>query len=244
MSSGQHVLIELFGPDIWLFNGPSVSAMGGFVYPTRMVVIRLADGHLWVWSPITLTEAVKREMDELGLVSDIIAPNSLHDLALSDWHAAYPAARLHAAPGLAEKRPDLGFDTVLSDEPDPAWAGEIDQVVVPGNAITTETVFHHRASGTILFTDLLQQFPPDWFSGWRRWIARMDGMITDLPAVPKKFRLAFTDRAAARQAIRRVLDWPAEALIIAHGQPVKASAAGILRQAFAWLKPERAGPQS
>jgi hypothetical protein len=67
-----------------LMDGPTVTGMGGFVFPTRMAVIRLADGRLWVWSPVALDEATKRAVDALGLVSDIIAPNSLHDLALRD----------------------------------------------------------------------------------------------------------------------------------------------------------------
>lgn len=33
-----------------------------------------------------------------------------------------------------------------------------------GNLITTEVVFFHVKSGTVLFTDLIQQFPANWFS--------------------------------------------------------------------------------
>ena len=45
----------------------------------------------------------------------------------------------------------------------PIWGDDIDQVIMRGNTITTEVVFFHRTSGTVLFTDLLQNFPPDWF---------------------------------------------------------------------------------
>ena len=45
-----------------------------------------------------------------------------------------------------------------------------------GNAITTEAVFFHRKSGVALFCDLLQHFPPGWFTGWRAVIAKLDGM--------------------------------------------------------------------
>ncbi|WP_203293588.1 DUF4336 domain-containing protein [Maricaulis parjimensis] len=218
-----------------LMDGPTVTGLGGFVFPTRMVVIRLANDRLWVWSPIALDAATKQAVDALGLVSDIIAPNSLHDLALTDWHAAYPSARLHAAPGLAKKRLDLDFATTLSDASDPAWAGEIDQVVVPGNAITTEVVFFHRASGTVIVTDLLQEFPPDWFTGWRRWIARWDGMTRHTLSVPNKFRLAFTDKPAARPAMARIREWPCEQLVVAHGPVVHEDAQAVLDQAFAWL---------
>src|SRR5207253_182649 len=47
-------------------------------YPTRMAVIRLSGGGLFLWSPIPLTDGLRAEVDALGEVSHIVAPNSLH----------------------------------------------------------------------------------------------------------------------------------------------------------------------
>ena len=55
------------------------------------------------------------------------------------------------------------------------------------------------------------------------------------PAMPRKFRLAFTNRKAARAARDRLLAWPAERLVMAHGAPVTEDTAGLIRRAFAWL---------
>ncbi len=49
------------------------------------------------------------------------------------YAAAYPEARLFAAPGLASKRKDLRFDGALSDASDPAWVGDLDQVPFHGH---------------------------------------------------------------------------------------------------------------
>ena len=98
------------------------------------------------------------------------------------------------------KRKDIDFDDDLRDEPAAEWANSIDQVVVPGCLITTEVVFFHRQSGTVLFTDLIQQFPSNWFSGWRSTVARLDLMTESEPAVPRKFRFMFRERRAARSA--------------------------------------------
>ena len=136
---------------------------------------------------------------------------------------------------LAKTRPGLTFHATLGDTPDPAWAGTLDQVIMQGNAITTEAVFFHRPSGTVIVTDLIQHLPDDWFSGWRRLIAKWDRMTGPEPAVPRKFRLAFTNRKAARAARDRLLAWPAERLVMAHGAPVTEDAAGLIRRAFAWL---------
>ena len=89
--------------------------------------------------------------------------------------------------------------------------------------------------GTAIFCDLLQQFPPGWFRGWRALVARLDLMTGEKPRVPRKFRLAFTDRLAAREAIERVLSWPAERVLVAHGSPVFKDGQAFLARAFAWL---------
>lgn len=231
----MHVL-DRFGPGIWIANGPEVVAMAGFHYPTRMAVIGLSGGRLFVWSPVPLTPDLREQVDSLGRVSHLVAPNFLHHLFLPEWKQAYPDARIHAPPGLRAKRPDIAFDADLAGNPDPEWAGEIDQVVVNGNRIATEIVFFHDESRTVLFADLIQQFPEGWFSGWRAVVAKLDRMTGAEPSVPRKFRLAFTDRAAARASLQRILEWPADKVLMAHGQPVESDGRACLRRAFAWLR--------
>ncbi len=104
-----------------------------------------------------------------------------------------------------------------------------------GNRITTEVVFFHHPSRTALFTDLIQQFRPGWFKGWRAIVARLDLMVAPEPSVPRKFRLAFTDKQAASAAVERVLSWPADKVVMAHGEPVQADGDAFLRRAFGWL---------
>lgn len=222
------------GENIRLADGP-VAEVLGFHYPTRMAIIRLAKGDLFIWSPVELTEDLRRVTDALGPVAHIVAPNHLHHLHLGGWAAAYPEATFHAPPGLRAKRPDIAFHRDLGDAPDPAWAGQIDQVIMRGNRITEEVVFFHSASRTVLFTDLLQHFPDDWFTGWRRLIAKLDLMVAAEPSVPRKFRLAFRDRKAARAALATVFEWEAETVIMAHGAPVERDAKSFLRRAFRFL---------
>lgn len=212
-------MLTPFGDEIWIADGPAVS-IAGFHYPTGMVVIRLRSGGLFVCSPIPLTDEQRAGIDALGDVAHLVAPNSVHHLFLSEWKAAYPRTRLHAPPRLRDKRKDIAFDADLGDAPDPAWDGEIDQVLVPGNLITTEVVFFHVGSRTILFTDLIQHIPQHYFSGWRAWVARLDLMVAPEPSVPRKFRVAFVGRGAARASLARILAWPASHLLMAHGAPV------------------------
>jgi hypothetical protein len=226
--------LQPFGPDIWLADGPQAD-VAGFRYPTRMALIRLATGGLLAWSPVALTPPLGAAVAEIGEVRHLVAPNSLHHLFLAPWRDAHPQATLHAAPGLAQRRKDLVIDAELADTPPPAWAADLDHVLVPGNRITTEAVFFHRPSGTVLFTDLIQQFPPGWFRGWRALVARFDLMTGPEPQVPRKFRLAFSDRPAARAALTRIQAWPAQKVVMAHGTPVETDAQGFIARAFRWL---------
>lgn len=228
-------MLTAFGDEIWVADGTALVAAGGFHYPTRMAVIRLPDRTLLVWSPIALTDDLKTELEKFGTVAHLVAPNSLHHMFLSEWIEAYPQARTYAAPGLQSKRQDIAFDCELTDEIIPAWQEEVEQVVMRGNLIAEEVVLFHRRSGTVLFTDLLQQLPKGWFSGWRAMIAKLDLMSEAEPAVPRKFRLAFVKRRAARQALRRILAWPCDRVLMAHGQPVTREGQAFLRQAFNWL---------
>jgi len=174
-------MLQSFAEDIWLAAGPVVKAAMGFRYPTRMVVIRLADGGLFIWSPIALGDDLRSEINALGPVRHIIAPNTLHHVFLADWIAAYPQAKVHAAPGLRAKRRDITFDAELGDVAEPDWRHQIEQVPVAGNAITTEVVFFHIKSGTVIFADLLQQMPVGWYTGWRGIVARLDLMTAPTP---------------------------------------------------------------
>ena len=228
-------MLTEFGPDIWIADGPTVTAAAGFRYPTRMAIIRLSNDDLVLWSPIALSEHLQAEVERLGTVRYLAPPNTLHDTFLSDWQRAYPEAEVYAPPGLRAKRGDIRFSGDFSDAPIAAWAQDIDLVVVRGNAITTEVVFFHRRSGTAIFTDLLQRFPPKWFTGWRALVARIDLMLADEPSVPRKFRIAFTDKRAARAALQKILAWPVERVLMAHGDPITEGGQAFLRRAFQWL---------
>ena len=206
-------MLTPFGDGIWIVKGPLLSTFG-FSYPTRCAVIQLSNGGLAIWSPVALTKHIKEAVNDIGPVVALIAPNSFHHLFLADWAAAYRDAKCFAAPRLSEKRDDIAFDEILGDRPDQIWAQDMAQVVVRGSILTDEVVFFHKPSGTILFADLLQQFDKGWFTGWRAVVARLDYLEGDRPQVPRKFRWAIRNRAAARVSIKTVLNWPVQQVLM------------------------------
>lgn len=227
-------MLAPFAKDIWIAEGPVV-AVAGFGYGTRTAIIRLSGGGLFVWSPIALDQELKSHVDALGPVHHIVAPNTLHHMFVGEWQRAYPNASSHALPELREKRADLRWDDELGDAPEAAWAQDIDQVVLRLTPLTSEVVFFHRPSRTAIFTDLIQHFEPGWVGGWRAVVARLDLLTATRPTVPRKFRIAFTGRARARKALRRIMAWPTERLLAAHAPPIASGGREAIAHAFAWL---------
>ena len=82
----------------------------GIPFGTRMTVVRLRNGALWLHSPIGIDAALERALRELGEVRFVVSPNKLHHLYLADAQAAFPEAELYAPPGLSRKRPKLRFE--------------------------------------------------------------------------------------------------------------------------------------
>src|ERR1700733_5717515 len=72
---GMSELLQ-FGPELWIADGPVVSFYG-FPYPTRMSVIRLSDGSLFVCSPVALSDSLRAAIDALGAVRHLVSPNAL-----------------------------------------------------------------------------------------------------------------------------------------------------------------------
>lgn len=227
-------MLAEFAPSLFVADGPDVSFFG-MPYPTRMAVVRLADGSAWVWSPVRLGPELERDVAAIGPVRQIVSPNKIHHLFLKEWADRWPDARLHAPPGLARRRSDLRFDSELGDAPDDAWAGDIDQVAFHGSFAMTEVVFFHRASHTALVGDLVQRFDPSRVHGWKGLLMRLDGLVGERGSTPREWRASFLRRGQARAARERVLEWNPQRLVIAHGACAASGAKAILADALSWI---------
>jgi hypothetical protein len=188
-----------------------------------------------VWSPIALTEELARAVEAIGPVGHIVSPNKLHHLYLREWKDRWPDARLYAPPGLAGKKKRLHFDAELQDQPEDAWASDIDQTVFRGSFYLTEVVFFHRVSRTAIFGDLIQRFPEGSVRGLKGVMMRLGGVVGPQGSTPSDWRMSFLSRGAARAARRRVLDWKPEQLLIAHGECATTGATEIIASALRWM---------
>jgi hypothetical protein len=223
-----------FGQDLYLADGPTVSFFG-IPYPTRMAVVRLSSGQVWVWSPIASTKELAGAVEAIGPVGYIVSPNKLHHLFLPKWKDRWPDARLYAPPGLARKRKEIQFDAELDDQPAEAWMSDIDQAVFRGSFALEEVVFFHRASRTAIFGDLIQRLPESAAKGFTGLLMRLGHIVGPRGSTPGDWRLSFLRRDAARTARRTVLDWKPQQLLIAHGDCATTDATEIIASALSWI---------
>ena len=108
--------------NVWVADMPQ--SFYGLQFGARMTIVRLSDGSLFMHSPITIDDAMKSDIDALGPVAHIIAPNIYHHVSAKPASELYPEAKVHVAPGLDKKRSDLRADAILGAAPDPGWHGD------------------------------------------------------------------------------------------------------------------------
>lgn len=225
-------MLEPIAEGLWhdqfdLFVPPGLHMRG------RMVVARLSDGRLWIWSPIPIDDALAREIRALGEVGHVVAPNALHHLHFAAAVERFPGAQRWIAPALVRKRPDLAGCRSLEDAPSSAWAAELEPLRVAGAPKLDEVVFFHRASKSLLVTDLV--FNVLEYRGWLSGLVfRMVGAHKRL-AQSRAMRMLVRDRVAAAASARRILAWDFERVIMAHGEIVDRDARARMTEALRWM---------
>ncbi len=222
-------MLEAFANGIWTVTRRA--KFYGVETGSRMTVVALSDGGLFISSPVALDPSLRAEIDARGEVRAVVSPSLFHHLHVAGWRAAYPRALFAACPGLEWKRRDLAFDVVLGDTPHPIWAKDLEQVYFSSRR-ENEVDFFHRGTGTLLVTDALLNLSkhPDWSTRVVAALMRNTG-----PGEGWMEPLMVRDRGLARRQVDRMLQWPAERIVLAHGAMVERDGRDVLRHAYRWL---------
>ena len=220
-----------FADGVWIATEPA--RILGMRLTATMTALRLPGGGLLLYSPIRLTPAREAAARALGPVRHLYAPNLFHHLHIGAWAAAFPEARVHAPPGLQEKRPDLRVDRLQDGEGEPDFDGVIDELPIAGFRLA-ERALCYRPARTLLVADLVHNVGAP-SQPWARFYTRAMGFY-DRVALSRMIRwTGFSDRAAARRSVDELLARPFDRLVVGHGAPLEGGAQEALATAYAWL---------
>ena len=90
-------------------------------FTTRMTVVRLGNGDLFIHSPIAFERTLADRLQAMGTVRHLVSPNQFHYAHIGEWSRAFPGAIAWASPR-ARKRArsrgiDVHFDRDIGIEP-------------------------------------------------------------------------------------------------------------------------------
>ena len=222
-------MLTPFADEVW--TDTRKAKFWGVECGSRMTIVRLADGGLFVHSPVALDAQTRQAVDALGEVRAVVAPSIFHHLHVGAWMAAYPKALVAACPGLEWKRTDLAFSCVLGDVAHELWDKDLEQIYFSARR-ENEVVFYHHRSRTFICADSLLNLSTH-ASPTTRLVARVMG--NNAPGVGHLERVMIRDRKLARRQMDRILEWEIDGAILAHGESLPHGGHEALRHAYAWL---------
>jgi len=231
------------GPDLGVVDGPfEYLTIAGVRLPlpftTRMTVVRLGNGDLFLLSPIAYDAVLSEELTSMGMVRHLVSPNQFHYAHIGEWSRAFPDAFTWASPGAGQRARvrgiDVRFNRDLGSSAPEEWRDDIDQTKIPGG-IFGEIAFFHKRSKTLMLTDTILNLELDKLTQPWRFVTRITGMYYPSGQIFFGMRLPMLlQRRKTRDAIRKILAWQPERITLAHGRCFEANGSEIVRRMFQW----------
>ncbi|MEO8244292.1 MAG: DUF4336 domain-containing protein [bacterium] len=225
-------LVPYVTDQLWLCPYPI--RLAGTRFDARMTVIRLASGQIILHSPCNITAGIAAEIAALGPVAHIVAAGNFHHMYAATAQAAFPAAKTWICPGVESRNPGLKYDGVLGDVAPSDWAGQIDQVLVQGSRFMREVAMFHRVSRSLILVDLIENFTdatPN-TGGALKFLFKYLFRMWDNPRPAPEYRMGWNDRRAAATALRKILAWDFQRIVLSHGDLIEQDAVEIATKAW------------
>jgi hypothetical protein len=226
--------LQQFAEGISIVDGAPVRMLG-VPLPTRMILVKLADGSLWLNSPVSVAIQVLDRIKASGPVRYLVAPTKMHVWRLEEWHTLFPEAELWIPQDSQNESKRLPFACILGGLLSPGWANDLDELVFKGNLFLQEVFFLHKRSSTLIVADFIQNHAIEKGRPLLNALWKVGGVAYPHGGVPLDIRLSLTGRTLARRSLNKLLSWEFDKLIIAHGVCIRKDAKSFVERAFRWL---------
>ncbi|MDA9503101.1 SDR family oxidoreductase [Bradyrhizobium sp. CCBAU 11357] len=226
--------------DIWILDDKPISA-AGLQLPVRMTVIRLSNGDLVLHSPVRYSPALRQELERLGSIRYLLAPNIAHWMFLPEWQRQLPQAAIFAARGLAARgqvrAAGVRIDREIGDTTPEEWAADLQTLSVNAPMFSEVELFDRR-SRTLVLTDIVQNLDPHHLSASNAAAANLLGIAKPDGKAPVYLRLLLRlGGRSAQAAAQRLVKLAPERVIFAHGDWFETQGTARLRRSLRWLLP-------
>ncbi len=226
------MLQTLVPNQLWFIESPMT--MLGLHFGARLTIARLHDDTLWVHAPFAISDEDEAAIREQGAVAHVVAPNNFHYKEIGEFTRRFPAAQLWVVPALATKLDDIPHLPLYSLPPD--WSQDFDGVLFDAALGYEEWIFCHRATKSLILTDLILNLPRP-----ANPLGRIVSALLDEGRGAKPSRLVRAaiyvgrDLKRARKLVNQVLLWDFTRIIMAHGNIIPRDGKRSLRRAMRWI---------
>jgi Domain of unknown function (DUF4336) len=234
MSSNENLagLQELAPGGIWIAERKLW--FSGVRLRSRMTVVRVADGRLWVHSAGEPTPELCAELDRLGQVSWVVVPNRFHHIHAAAMKARYRDAQVIGPASATARNQRVAVDVALDDERLPALVPELSPVALRGVPFLDETLFFHARTRTLIGADLMMCGCPADHWTWR-WTSRVLGQFQRYKA-PPDVRWKTRGGPDVCRALDDIARLPLERILVAHSDPIEDRPIEQLEEAWRFVR--------
>jgi len=227
------------GPNIGFVDGPfEYVTVAGIRLPlpftTRMTVVRLSDGDLFLHSPVRFERRLADELAKLGRVRHLISPNQFHYAHIGEWADAFPDAIAWASPRVRQRARarhlNIRFTRDLGATPPEEWRADLDQTLFPGGYFK-EFIFFHWETRSLVVADTIINIELDKMNEPWRTATRLTGMAYPHGRTFFGMRLPLLfQRRAAGTVLAKIRNWQPQRVVLCHGRCFDADAQEIIRR--------------
>ncbi len=195
--------------------------------PVRSVLVETKGAGAVFFSPGS--KISQTQFDELGHVTDLVAPNFFHCGGIKKSAARFRDAKKWGPPGVTAARPDIAWSAELTEE---TWSyqDELPLIFLEGAPKLNEVVFVHRPSKSLIVSDLCFNLVDS--EGIGAWL------ILTLFGTYRKFGVSrllaqvVRDRGLFEKSLQKLLSYDFDNIIVSHGHNVMGNGKALLQRAL------------